>query len=202
MNIKLFVALLSVIFVFGGAQAQKITQKGDLSALKGAKRIQLVYEYDKMRVGKYVNEDQYISERVAQRNEKEPGSGDKWKEAWYDDRERRFEPKFDELFNKYVQKYDLEAGKDYTDAPIKAIVRTTFTEPGFNVGVMRKPASIDAEIVFVDNKTGKQLGKLTVLKVPGKDAMGYDFDTGVRIQEAYAVLGKSTAKHLAKKVLK
>ncbi len=173
-----------------------------MSALKDAGRIQLVYDYDEMRVGKYVNEEQYINEKVAQRNEKEPGSGDKWKAAWYDDRERRFEPKFDELFNKYVQKYGLEAGKDYTDAPVKAIVRTTFTEPGFNVGVVRRPASIDAVIIFVDNKTGKELGKLTALKVPGKDAMGYDFDTGVRIQEAYALLGKATAKHLANKVLK
>ena len=202
MNINLFVTLLSMLFVLGEVQAQKISQKGNLSALKDAGKIQLVYDYDKMRVGKYVNEEEYIKERVAQRNQKEPGGGDKWKAAWYDDRERRFEPKFDELFNKYVQKYGLEAGKDYTDAPVKAIVRTTFTEPGFNVGVVRRSASIDAVIIFVDNKTGKELGKLTALKVPGKDAMGYDFDTGVRIQEAYALLGKATGKYLAKKVLK
>jgi len=202
MNIKLFVTLFSVIFITMGAQAQKVNQKGNLSGLNQVKQIELEFNYDKMRVGKYVNEDQYLDERVAKRNEKDPGSGDSWKAAWYDDRERRFEPKFDELFNKYIKKYDIEAGKGYSDAPIKAIVHTTFTEPGFNVGVVRKSASIDAEIIFVDKKTGKELGKLIVLKVPGKDAMGNDYDTGVRIQEAYALLGKVTAKHLAKKVLK
>jgi hypothetical protein len=37
------------------------------------------------------------------------------------------------------------------------IVETTFTEPGYNIGVMSKVASINLKITFVD-KAGKEIG--------------------------------------------
>ena len=79
------------------------------------------------------------------------------------------------------------------------IVETTFTEPGFNVGVMSKVASINLKITFVD-KSGKEMAKMTIDKVPGRDAMGFDYDTGVRIEEAYAKAGKSVGKFIDKKI--
>jgi hypothetical protein len=38
--------------------------------------------------------------------------------------------------------------------------------------------------------------------VPGRGAMGNDYDTGFRIQEAYAKCGKETGAFLAKKAFK
>lgn len=202
MNFKFIFSVCLFVLVSGFSYSQKIKQQGDLSALKNAKKIELVFTYDNMRVGKYDDESEYLEERVKKRNEKEAGSGDKWRDAWFEDREKRFEPQFDELFNKYMEKSGVKASKDFSDAPIKAIVHTTFTEPGFNVGVVRRSAYIDAEIIFIDKKTGKELGKLIVTNSPGRDAFGYDFDTGLRIQEAYAMLGKASSKFLLKKVYK
>jgi len=79
------------------------------------------------------------------------------------------------------------------------IVETTFTEPGYNIGVMSKVASINLKITFVD-KAGKKLAIMTIEKVPGRDAMGFDYDTGVRIEEAYAKAGKSVGKFIDKKI--
>ena len=39
-------------------------------------------------------------------------------------------------------------------------------------------------------------------KVPGRDVWGFDFDTGKRLEEAYAMTGKIFGKYLNKKVFK
>ena len=66
---------------------------------------------------------------------------------------------------------------------------------------MRKPAYINAELIYIDKKSGETLATMEITKVPGRDAMGYDFDTGYRLQEAYAKLGKETGKYIIKKAL-
>ena len=63
---------------------------------------------------------------------------------------------------------------------------------------MRKPAYIDAIVTFKDRASGEEVAVVKVDNVPGMDAMGYDFDTGVRIEESYAKLGKSLANFIAK----
>lgn len=75
-------------------------------------------------------------------------------------------------------------------------IHTTFIEPGFNVGVMRRPAFINLEVTFT--KGEEELVVLSATKAPGADAMGFDFDTGYRISEAYAKAGKSLGKFILK----
>jgi len=75
-------------------------------------------------------------------------------------------------------------------------VHTTFIEPGYNVGVSRKPAFINLEISI--SKAGEELVHILILKSPGGGAMGYDFDAGYRIAEAYAKAAKSLGKYLTK----
>ena len=201
MKTKFIGALILSFLVVTGAIAQKIKKEGDLSFLKGVDKINIEYTYDDMKVGKYDDENEYLEERVAKRNEKEPGAGDEWRINWFKDRANRFEPKFNELFNNYLEKSGVSAGKDMSGAGATMRVHTYFTEPGFNVGVVRKSAMINAKLIFID-ASGQEMGSLDFTKVPGRDAMGYDFDTGYRIEEAYAKLGKEAAKFLAKKVLK
>lgn len=184
-----------------GAFAQKIKVKGDMKFMKEVKVLDLEFTYDDMSVGKYDNEEDYLAERVAKRNEDEPGKGDEWRESWVNDREERFEPKFEELFNKYLSDEGIKAERGMNDAAYKAVIHTTHTEPGFNVGVMRRPAHINAEVMFINKETGETVATMNLDKVPGQDAMGYDFDTGFRLQESYAKLGKAIGKYIVKKVL-
>ena len=189
--------LVSATVTFG----QKIAVKsGNLNFLKGQKKINIEYDYSNMGVGKFEKEEDYIKEKVAKLNEKEAGTGDKWRENWVADRQSRFEPKFEELFNKSLAKNNL-AGGDFDDAEYTLILKTTFTEPGFNVGVARKNAYTDLEAVFVKTGSTDPVAVVTIQKSPGRGGMGYDFDTGFRIQESYAKAGKELGQYLAKKVL-
>lgn len=178
--------------------AQKISvQKGSAGAVKGQKML-VTYDYSNMAVGKFDREEDYIAKKSDDYNKDESGKGDKWAVSWKGDRERRYEPKFEELFNKYGEKAGVSAFKSATDAKFEMNVHTIFTEPGFNVGVMRKPAYIDAIITFKDLTSGQEIAVLKVDNCPGQDAMGYDFDTGVRLEESYAKLGKALAAYIAK----
>ena len=80
-------------------------------------------------------------------------------------------------------------------------VHTTFVEPGYNIGISRRDANINLTITYTDTDNN-ELGKITVTKSPGRLGMGMDFDTGLRIQEAYAKAAKELAKYYNKKVLK
>ena len=83
------------------------------------------------------------------------------------------------------------------------LVKTTFTEPGWNAFVMKKPAEVNLEIRIVESgNPDKSLSKMTVTKALGQ-TYGYgDLDTGTRIAEAYAKAGKELGKYLYKKHLK
>jgi hypothetical protein len=191
----LVVALLSISL---GSFAQKIKLiEGDLSALKGQKSVNTEFTYDGMTVGrKNKPEAEYIAEKKAEYNQKEPGKGDKWAQQWVDDRKTRFEPQFRELFNKH------SGGITTTDenAPYTLIFKTTMTEPGWNIGISKMPAFINGELWVVDTKDkSKVLAKLTVANAPGSQFGGFDFETGARLQECYAKAGKELGAYIKSK---
>lgn len=202
---KVLKTLLVALIVFGATnvQAQKIkVKKGNLDFLKGQTAINLEYDYSDMAVGKFDKEEEYVAEKVSEYNEAEPGKGDTWKENWINDREQRFEPKFEELLSAYTEKADCEFGQNL-DSQYTLIFKTTFTEPGFNIGIVRKDAMIHAEVKFVETANPENvMAVITMENVPGRGAMGNDYDTGFRISEAYAKAGKELGNYLWKKGFK
>jgi hypothetical protein len=200
--LKIFI-LFSIALIFSGTVcAQKIKLvSGNLNFLKGQKVIKVEYDYEDMSVGKFDNEEDYIAKRVKEYNEAEPGTGDKWREAWFNDRADRFQPKFEELINKYLENSDVIVSSQSKDAKYTLILKTTLTEPGYNVGISRRPALINADVIFIEtNNPDKELAKFEITKSPGSGAWGQDYDTGYRIQEAYAKCGKELGKYLSRKV--
>jgi hypothetical protein len=191
--------LLLLAIVLGlSVQAQKIKLvSGDLSFLKGQKSIMVDFEYsDDLMVGK-MTEAEYIKKKQADAEAHEAGSGEKWLEMWKGDRVKHYQPKFIELMNAYLVKPGVTVSETATDAKYKLVVTTTFIEPGFNVGVMSRPAYINLTLTFVEIASGKEMAKLTLEKSPGQ-GVG-DYDTGYRVGEAYAKAGKELAKFLVKK---
>jgi hypothetical protein len=183
--------LLSGAFAFtANAQKIKVTE-GSLDALEGVKEYNIEFTYQNMAVGKFKTEAEYIDKKKAEYNKKEAGKGDKWAEAWVDDRASRFEPKFIEKFEEY------SGAKAKGSAKYTLIFNTSFTEPGFNIGITQKNASINGEVTIVEtaNKS-KVVAKITIEKVPGRTGSGYDFDTGERISESYEKAGKEIGKKL------
>ena len=179
-------------------QAQKIkVLSGNIDKLKGVENINLEYDYSKMGVGKFATEKEYLEKKKADYNAKEAGKGDEWEKSWVADRKNRFEPQFEELFGKFS---GITAGA-IPEAKYTLIFKTTFTEPGFNIYVTRKNAEIDGEAIIVETANrDKVVARLSVLNNPGRTFGGNDYDTGTRIQEAYAMAGKGLGKYLKSKL--
>ncbi|MDB5227571.1 MAG: hypothetical protein JWN78_1764 [Bacteroidota bacterium] len=182
------------LFTFAGGPKVAVVN-GSLAPIKG-KTVLVQFVYDGTSVGAFRNENDYIAKKKAEYNAKEPGRGDKWAEAWKADRAKRFEPKFFELANKYGEetqtKFVPSGDADYT-----MVVKTLKTEPGFNIAIARKPAVIDVDLTIKD-KAGKSVARVTETNVKGNGYGGFDFDTGVRLQEAYALAGKTLGKFITK----
>jgi hypothetical protein len=197
---KLIPALAAALLVAAlsapaSAQKLKVTE-GSLSALKGQTEVNTEFTYEGLKVGKFDNEADYIQKKTTEYNSKEAGRGDTWAKTWKDDREARYEPKFAELFNEHgsIKSVHNKSAK-YT-----LIFKTNFIEPGFNVGVWRKNASMDGEVWIVETASpDKAVAKISVEKAQGRVFGGYDFDTGVRIAEAYADAGKALGQFIKSK---
>jgi uncharacterized lipoprotein YajG len=190
------------MFLFSSlnVNAQKIKVTGDFTQLKGQTSLNVEYVYDNLKVGKK-SEDEYTKGKVADYNKDEPGKGDTWLINWKNDRINHYQPKFEELMNKYLNEKGIKVGAD-PNAKYTVSVRTLMIEPGYNVGVMRMSASIDVDISFVETTDkSADIATVNMTKVPGADVWGYDFDVAQRISEAYAKCGKELAKVMLKKGL-
>jgi hypothetical protein len=195
---KTLVILMVGLSLAGYAQKLKVVE-GDLSVLKGQTAIKTEFTYDNMTVStKNVPEAEFVSTKKDEYNKKEAGRGDKFAQAWTDDRPNRFEPQFRELFAKHSEMTTADDNAKYT-----LIFHTTHTETGYNIGISKRPAYIDGEawVVETADKT-KVLAKLTIENVPGSQFGGYDFDTGTRLAECYAKAGKDIGKLIGKSAKK
>lgn len=182
-----------VLSLSTASYAQKIVLKsGSLASLNTLSEIRVEYTYDNMMVGKYKEAD-YLSKKTEEYNKKEPGKGDLWQKDWVNDREAKFQPRFQDAFNNFCNilgvnfKINPNAGGKF-----RMVVHTTFTEPGFNIYMTSKNASINAEVTFFD-ESNSEMAKVTITNAPGSGFFELDYDTGIRIQEAYANAGRSLA---------
>jgi hypothetical protein len=186
--------LLLLLGIATTSFAQKIKLlEGDVSPLKGQTEVKTEFQYD-MSVGKFDKEEDYISSKKKELNNKEAGRGDSWEKSWKSDRQERFEPQFRELFSKHSEISTVGENAKYT-----LIFKTTKTEPGFNVGVASRPAFIDGEAVIVETQNpSKIIARISITKALGRDVMGFDYETGARLQEAYAKAGKELGAFIKK----
>lgn len=195
---------LSLLFIAGlglTSMAQKIrTESGDLSFLKDQTELNVKYDFSDFQVGGFASEGEYKKKKMKEYNEKEAGRGETWENSWERDKKERFPNKFEELFDKGLTG-KIHAAQNNDKATYTLIVKTTFIEPGFNVGVMRKSAAVSFEYIFVESgDESKVMAKLKQPEVPGSQFGGYDYDTGTRISESYAKGAKMLAAHMVKSI--
>ncbi|MDF3028198.1 MAG: hypothetical protein K0S23_2505 [Fluviicola sp.] len=193
---------LSLLFLLGAtlsSNAQKIrTESGDLSFLKGQTELNIKYDFSDFQVGGFSSESEYKNKKIKEYNEKEAGRGDTWENSWERDKKDRFPNKFEELFDKGLTG-KIHAAQNNEKATYTLIVKTTFIEPGFNIGVMRRSAAVAFEYIFVESgDESKVMAKLKQPDVPGSQFGGYDYDTGARISESYAKGAKMLAAYMLK----
>ncbi|RYE23860.1 MAG: hypothetical protein EOP51_09300 [Sphingobacteriales bacterium] len=191
-----FLLLAGVLLAGTQTYAQKVKlTEGNLDVVKGITKMNVIYNYNRMSVGKFDNEADYVKQKKDEYNKKEAGRGDAWEKAWVADRKNLFAPKFAELFTKYSN-IELSEGHDQQYA---IILNTISSEPGYDIYVSKKNAEIDATAFIVEAKNpAVVLAKISIDNAPGRIYTGNNYDTGVRLQEAYATAGKALGKFLSK----
>ena len=201
-NIKVIMILFVSMGIFSSGYAQKIKMKtGKLDPIKGQTTINVEYDYEGMGVGKFKTQEEYLEEGAKKRDEKEAGTGQKFKDSWYNAQKEKYPAKFEELMNKGLEGLGITVAQNSADAKYTFIVKTPFTEPGFNVGVMRKPAFTNITLMVVETANRDNIvAEISSNGNPGQDAMGFDFDASFRIAESYAKCGKSLAKYISKQL--
>ncbi len=194
-------ATLTLLVICTATFAQKLKiEEGDLKNLKDIKVYAVEFDYTDVQIPKFDNEEDFLKDKMDKRNEKEAGDGERFKKSWFDDRPDRYHPKFIESFNKRFDDSAVKVQEEEADYTMK--IHTTKLYPGYNVGIVRHNAEIDATIsVFETGNESNVLFSGSYKDVQGGGAMGYDFNSGVRISECYAKLAKTFAKDLEKKGL-
>ncbi len=190
-------ALFITTMTFG--QKMKVSE-GSIKNLKGIAQFDLEFDYSDVQIPKYDSEEAFLADKVALREKKAKGSGDRWKKKWFENREEKFAPMFIESFNKRFKKNKVHVELDNTDAKYVMKIHTIWMYAGYNVGVVRHNAEINAEVtVYEKGNPSNILLKGTYKKVPGNGAMGNDYDEGFRISHCYAKLAKNIAVYILKK---
>ncbi len=194
--IKTYLLFAAILFsaLTGVAQEVDIT-KGDLSFLKGETSINFEFTYEKMSVGDFSKEADYIKKRKDELNAKEPGSGDKWAVEWEEQKKNYFGDKFILGFTKQNK---LTYSKD---AKYTLIFNTKALEPGYQVGISKKNAGVDGTITIIETgKPEKKLAVLYVERAPETKWRGAAFDAKSRIGDAYYMDGQKTGKFIEKNI--
>ncbi len=197
---KQFVSVLLLLATLSVSAQRLKVNEGDFKNLKGINTYSVVFDYTDVQIPKFENEEAFLKDKMDKREEKKAGDGERFKNEWFNDRPDRYHPKFIESFNKRFENGELSVTEDAADYTME--IHTTKIYPGYNVGIVRHNAEIDA--TFTIYKTGERDNVLfsgSYQDVQGNGAMGYDYNSGYRISECYAKLAKNIAKEFDKKVL-
>ena len=170
------------------------------SLIKKEDSFKLVFDYTHMKVDTFSSEDDFIETTVRKYNLKEPSRGDKWKKEWFSDRTNVFIPRFDLLFSKHT-KNKISYSTTNNNSEYVLVIHTTRTSLGFGNHLIYSTivwaAECDFDIyVYKSENLKEPLLVGTIEHVKGADCGGYYYETGVRIGESYARLGRELGKNL------
>ena len=196
------ITLIAFLLVssLGIAQDMKVI-KGDYKFLNGAKELNVEFNYSDLKLMKdNLTNEEYVSKRASELNEKTKGNGDVWRKKWATSREAIWGPKFLELMNKvYGSEKDVTIQEDLKSAKYTLIVDVVWIYPGWDAAVMKQKAKVSLNYRFVEtaNKSNVLL-EIKSEEAPG-DQWGNNFSNESRIGEGFAKSGKSLGKEIVKK---
>ena len=196
------VVVLALLITSSIVSAQKIEIiKGDFGFLKDQTAVNVEFDYSNLKLmQENKTEAQYISDRVADLNEKNKGVGDVWKKKWEGAKIAIWNPKFLELVNIVLVKKNKELSfqEDLKSAKYTLIVEAKWIFPGWDAMVMKQPAKVSTNLKFVETENRSNvLLEITTKEAPG-DQWGNNFSNESRIGEGFAKTGKSLAGYILK----
>lgn len=197
---KLFLLGLIAVSTLGIAQKLKI-EKGDLSFLKGQSIVNVVFDYSDLKLLKdNMTETQYIEKHSAELNAKVDGNGDSWKKQWETSKENIWKPKFLSIANTVLTKEKNPLRfKEGVDSPYTLEVKVRWIYPGWDAGIMKQPAKVSTQLIFIDSQTKNVVCEISSQEAPG-DQWGNNFSNEYRVGEGFAKTGKSLSQKIVKEV--
>lgn len=163
---------------------------GRLAALAGEKTLRMApVDYDGVRV-----EGTSEKDFLAASSRKDARDVENWHEA----KRVKYPARFMELCNRVLEKVDVVVSEDAKDAKYSVVVKVLSIDPGWNVGIMRRPAMTQFRVSIVETANPNAVLYSVDRSYPGADAWGYDFDQTYRISESFAKCGKEVGKILLK----
>ena len=190
--------LIALVLVSSLTNAQKLkNEKGNFTALKNESAVKVSFNYDHLKLLKEnYSEDEYISRRKIELNEKEKGNGDAWVSKWKSAKDGIWEPKFIELLIKTVD--NITFTESDANAKYTLMVDAVWIYPGWDVYMMKQPAKVTTKIKLVETANPSNvLYEVDAIEAPG-DQFGSNFSNESRVGEGFA----KTAKTLGKKINK
>ncbi len=152
----LAVVLIISLFNIQAVKGQKVVS-GDLSFLKGQKSINVVFDYAGFKIEKET-EAEFLAREASEKNTKEAGSGDKFKQDWEKDKIEKFIPAFNKVLGEELGIQVDDANAKYT----LIVYEINLTNKGWgNKFSGGNPASMDVSFKFVE--TANQATELCVM---------------------------------------
>ena len=167
-------------------QALEFFPLGSLSQLKGAKQVNIQYDYKSVQVEGFKTEEEFLERKKSKyANSGNPEKGDDFVNNWYTSRETVCEPKYELLFNKYSK---FVTGVNYSkENEITVIVKPKFFQPGF-MGPATKPTYMTFSVIFY-NKNFEEFFRYNISGVKGTSFCNC-------VEMAGKVVGKRLSKDL------
>ncbi len=191
-NYLLCLVLISISHLSFSQQTDQ-QQTEALQFLKDQKQLKIKFDYSDLKIRELPEAD-FLEEKMEEKEARSEGAGERYLNAWKEDKQVNFPKKFMILFNKYLKKNGLNVSEN--EAPYTLIVKTLKIDPGWYSGtIVSQPAVTDFEFYFVKSDAPEVvLCKFRIINVQG----AADYDAGVRMQECYAKAGKELAKYISK----
>ena len=147
-----------------GKQRFRAEPTGNISLLRNAKVVNILYDYRYIKVDGFATEQDYIKNRQEKYYEKgDPEAAERFAAKWYSSRKESCEPNFEKLFNKYCTRF---SGQNYgTGNEITMIVAPLLFEPGF-YGPATKATYLSFSVVFLD-RNNTEFFRYILTGVPG-----------------------------------
>ena len=191
--------ILVTLFISYASFCQKFeTEKGTLENLTGIAQYKVVFEYpENLEVHKYGSESEFLKIQVDKRESKKPGSGEEFKELWFENRVNRYEPTFIKEFNNFMlENRHVTVSKNYKEADHTMVVKIHFIHPGSDIVLWHQKAEMDVTFeIYRSEDRETILYSTKPVQIHGI-ADGDEFE---KVTTAYGQLGRWTAKFFCRK---
>lgn len=187
------------LFLVGSIYAQKFeVNQGSIDNIIGIKQYKIVFDYPSdLEVHKFNSEKEFLEYQVDKRESKKAGSGEEFRELWFENRANRYEPTFIKEFNDfYLEDRHVTVSRNYEEADHTMVVKVLFIHPGKDIVLWHQKAELEVTFeIYRTDDLETLLFSTEPLQIHGI-ADGDEFE---KVTTAFGELGRWSAKFFCRK---